>query len=96
MASRKQCDPRIWNTFWSTIDKENTRYRHQVRQHKHTKVWLVRTEIWEGEVTMPYYGATLTVTKEVGDRLWAMRTDWSNIGEHGRPLYPPEFQGGFT
>lgn len=95
MASRVECDPRRWNTFWSTIDKNNTRYRHQVRQHKYTKVWMIRTEIWEGMET-PYYSASIDVSKETGDRLWQMRFGWSNIDEHGRPLYPPEFAGGFT
>lgn len=94
MASRKACDPRLWSTFWSTIDQDDNRYRHQLKQDKNTGQWQVRTEIWEDGSPL-YHSALINVSESVGKYLFQFRHTWTNVGELGRPLYPPEFAGGF-
>jgi len=94
MASRVEADPRRWTTFWSTIDKNNCRYRHQVKQLRASGKWYVRTEVWEDGM-QPYCTKELEISKENAAVMRQMRFSWSNVDEEGRPLYPPEFSSGF-
>lgn len=96
MASRTGADPRSWKTFWSTIDKQGNRYRHQVRQHRtDVNIWWVRTEVLESDSVVPYFTANILVPPEHGKNMFNMRQTWSNVDEEGRPMYPPEYEGGF-
>lgn len=96
MASRIGADPRSWKTFWSTIDKQGNRYRHQVRQHRtDVNVWWVRTEVLEEDSINPYFTCVIEVPPEHGKKMFNMRMSWSNVDEEGRPMYPPEYEGGF-
>lgn len=97
MASRTGADPRSWKTFWSTIDKQGNRYRHQVRQDRddNTK-WMVRTEVWLDGDRAPHFSASVSVPAEHGKIMFDMRQTWSNVDEAGRPMYPPEYKAGFV
>ena len=95
MASRRDADPRDWKNFWSTIEKDGTRYRHQVRQAKTDKTWMVRTEVWQDGDREPFYTASIPVPDEHGRAMFESRKTWSNVDEEGRPMYPPEYAGGF-
>lgn len=95
MASRMESDPRHWATYWSTIKKNGDRYRHEVQLSRDRKQWMVRTQIWIG-VQPIYYSAVVFIPPDVGEFLfYVVRMGWTNIGEEGRPLHPPQFPGGF-
>jgi len=93
-VSKTAHDPRQWTTFWSTIDSQGCRYRHQVKMLRTTREWFTRTEIWEEGMPL-YYSRSRSVSDETAVRMRSMRFSWSNVDEEGRPLYPPEFSGGF-
>lgn len=102
MASRTGADPRRWACFWSTI-KGKDRFRHEVKVTQQRKdrpaeagppKWMVRTEVYMG--TQPIYHTVSTVVpEEVGRYLRSLAQVWSNIDEKDRPMFPPEFPGGF-
>lgn len=94
MASRTQCDPRTWKNFHSYITADGTRYRHQVKQHKISKTWWVRTEVWpEGEKA--YFSADFQVPDRHGLEFFKMNQVWSNVDEEKNPQFPAGYEGGF-
>lgn len=98
MGDKRECDFRYWTNFWSCVDKDGNRYRHQVRKERKDMVehpgWLVRTEVLEPDLPV-YHTGHYRVTDDVGKALRAMRLSWTNVGEEGRPMFPPGFEGGF-
>ena len=107
MASRKECDPRAWRTFWSTIvvrGKQKDRYRHQVRitQQRMGKgpkaaeppKWMVRTEIYLGSQPI-YHSVSTDIPEAVGKYLCTLVHAWGNVNEEGGPMFPPAFPEGF-
>jgi hypothetical protein len=95
MASRVEADPRRWGNFWGHKDKKGNRYRHQIKQHKKTKLWSVRTEILDDSGAWPYCSAETPITAETAAIIWEMKKVWTNVGEELCPMYPPQFAGGF-
>jgi hypothetical protein len=97
MASRIATDPRKWSTFYGSISKDGTRYRHQCIQNV-DKSWCVRTEVWEDSdvPTMPYYTAAVPVSHEDGHNFFHnLRHQFSNLTEHENPMYPVGYESGF-
>lgn len=94
MASRSACTPWSWKNFHSYITADGTRYRHQVRQNRHTKTWSVQTEVWpEGE--RHYYTTPITVPDRHGKVFWELQKVWSNVDEHLNPSLPAGYEAGF-
>lgn len=102
-------DPRRYSTFWSYLDRDNNRYRHQVRMYearparekgkhgtKTVDTWYIRTEVWEEGQYPPYYTIAIQVTPEQGKALFEMAKLWTNAtGGEGATLYPPGYPNGF-
>lgn len=94
MSSRRDADPRDWKTFWSSVAKDGTRYRHQVRLHRNGN-WAVRTEVVESDTVVPYYTVEIPVPPGHGKEMFNRRHSWTNIDEDTQPMYPSPWEHGF-
>ena len=96
MASRMDSNNRQWTVFWSCIDKDGNRYRHQVRKTRPEEGnrWLTRTQVWPNGEQI-HYTVSVELPKSHGEYLWTLVKAWSNVDEEGREMYPPEYQSGF-
>lgn len=96
MASWTANNNRQWTAFWSCIDKDGNRYRHQVRKTRPEDGarWLVRTQVWPNGESI-YHTVSVELPRSHGEYLWTMTKIWTNVDEEGREMYPPEYQSGF-
>lgn len=88
-------DPGAYQPFWST-EIDDVRIVHSVKKRAGGGVrkWFVQTRYHRPGLRTEY-SRSIRITEEAARVLWSLATVWTNIDEVGRPLYPPEFPGGF-